>query len=145
MAVGSRSNLEKCSDQRQNSRVLVRLQDRRDHLNSPVTRANTYSGLLSHSGDVRRPETSFFSVMQQTLLIQIFPDPGGHSSSGDQCLQCPTCSVFSARCCQSINGWSVLAGIVSTNGDSVWQPALVRTLSRLRYQVSSPCPHNVWN
>lgn len=94
----------KCED---NSRALVRLQDRRE---------------------------SFPAVMQQTLLIQVLPSHH-HGDNISTRVQCPTCSPWSPQCCQMVSGWSVLANIVSANSDTVWNQALVRTLARIQYQV----------
>ena len=73
---------------------------------------------------------------QHTLLLQIFPrpeDPPGQAGRGP--LACPTCKPFSPLCCQAESGWAVLASLVRTNINNVWNSGLVKTLTRVRYQV----------
>ena len=76
---------------------------------------------------------------QHTVLLQIFPrptDPGpGHTGPRGP-LACPTCKPFSQTCCQAEPGWSVLSSLVRTNMNNVWNIQLVKTVARLRYQVS---------
>ena len=77
--------------------------------------------------------------MHHTLLLQIFPEAGVEASlpAGPASpLSCPTCKPFSEICCQAEAGWSVLSSLVRTNMHNVWNVALIKMLTSLRYQVS---------
>ena len=106
------------------------------------SRAESHSQCLE-SGEERRGSSSV-RVMenQHTILLQIFPRPrdpgqGGQGGQGGRGpLACPTCKPFSETCCQAEAGWSVLSSLVRSNRDNVWNINLVKTITRLRYQVS---------
>ena len=74
---------------------------------------------------------------QHTILLQIFPRPREPGQAGRGPLACPTCQPFSETCCQAEAGWSVLSSLVRTNMNNVWNIQLVKTMTRLRYQVSA--------
>ena len=78
------------------------------------------------------------SLMHQTLLLQIFPrsEDGEGPAQGRGPLSCPTCKPFSEICCQAESGWSVLSSLVRTNLTNVWNVALIKMMTSLRYQVS---------
>ena len=80
---------------------------------------------------------------QHTLLIQIFRTGG--TAGGEEELQwaraglgCPTCTAHHTRCCQAESGWGVLARLVETNSQAVWDPGLVKAVTALKYQVKTP-------
>ena len=85
---------------------------------------------------------------QHTLLIQIFRTEGG-TGAGEEELQwaraglgCPTCTAHHTRCCQAESGWGVLARLVETNSQAVWDPGLVKAVTGLKYQVETPTVHS---
>ena len=94
-------------------------------------------------GEERRPSSGLrvmgsSQASQATLLLQIFPrrpprDPPGQTGRGP--LACPTCKPFSPTCCQAESGWAVLSSLVRTNVSNVWNTNLLKTITRLRYQV----------
>ena len=91
------------------------------------------------AGQERR-DCGGLSLMHHTLLLQIFPEAGVEASppAGQASpLSCPTCKPFSEICCQAEAGWSVLSSLVRTNMNNVWNIQLVKTMTRLRYQVSA--------
>ena len=73
---------------------------------------------------------------QHTILIQISPRPSHSDQPARGPLACHTCKPFSHTCCQAESGWSVLSSLVRTNINNVWNINLVKTITRLRYQVS---------
>lgn len=82
----------------------------------------------TRDGRTRRVTGEKITLMQHTLLLQIFrTDPGA-------ALSCPTCLSFSPSCCQTESGWSILAKVVEANCQCVWNMPLVRAVASLQFQ-----------
>ena len=77
----------------------------------------------------RRRKGENITLMQHTLLLQIF------RTEGSAALSCPTCISFSPSCCQTESGWSILAKVVEANCQCVWNMPLVKAVACLKFQV----------
>ena len=87
----------------------------------------------TRDGRTRRVTGEKITLMQHTLLLQIFrTDPGA-------ALSCPTCLSFSPSCCQTESGWSILTKVVEANCQCVWNMPLVRAVASLQFQVCFKC------
>lgn len=76
----------------------------------------------------RRRKGENITLMQHTLLLQIF------RTEGSAALSCPTCISFSPSCCQTESGWSILAKVVEANCQCVWNMPLVKAVACLKFQ-----------